>query len=51
MDESSIDDAECRKKVVSRRKVVGVIRPLVNTVGLQLEIGKLLQETLLVSVL
>ena len=36
-DESGTDDAECRRKKASARKVVGAIRSLVNARGLQLE--------------
>ena len=51
LDESGRVEAECRRKVVSGRKVAGAIRFLVNTRGLQLECTRVLHETLLVPVL
>ena len=51
MDESGIDEAECNRKVVSRRRVASVIRSLVNARDLQLESPRALHETLLVPVL
>ena len=44
-------DAECRMKVVNRRKVAAAIRSLVNDSGQQLECSRVLNETLLVPVL
>ena len=38
-------------KVVSGRRVVGIIRSLVNTRRLQLECARVLQESLLIPVL
>ena len=37
MDESGTDGADCNRKVASGRRVVGVIRALVNVRDLQLE--------------
>ena len=37
LNESGMDDAECRRKIARERRVAGVIRDLVNTRGLQLE--------------
>ena len=37
LDESGTEDAECSKRVVSERKVVGVISSLVNARDLELE--------------
>ena len=51
LDESDADDAECRRKVASGRKVAGVIRSLFNARGLQLERARVLLERLLVPVL
>ena len=48
---SGTDEAECRRKVPSRRRVEGAIRSLVNFRGLQLERAKVLAESLLVPVL
>ena len=45
------NEAERRRKVVSERRVVGAIRFLVSTRGLQLECARVLHETLLVPVL
>ena len=49
--ESSTDGAECRRKVVSRRRVLGAIGCLVNARGPQLKCSSALQEALLVAVL
>ena len=38
MDETGTDEAECSRKMASRRKVAGAIRSLVNDRSLQLEI-------------
>ena len=51
MDESGTDEAECSKKVASRRRVAGAIRSLVNAMCLQLECARVLHESLLVLVL
>ena len=51
LNESSTDDAECRRKVASGRKFEGAIRSFVNTRGLQLECARVLQEGLLVPTL
>ena len=51
MEESGTDEAECRRKVVSGRRVAGAFRSLVNARGLQLEFGRVLHETLLVPVI
>ena len=51
LDESGTDDAECHKKVVSRRRVAGSIRSLVNATGLQLESARVLHETFLMPIL
>ena len=51
LDESGTDEAECSRKVASGRRVAGAIRSLVNARSLQLECGKVLHESLLVSVL
>ena len=45
-DGSSIDVAECRRKVASGRKIANAIRALVNSRGMQLEYARLLQEAL-----
>ena len=37
LDESGIDGAECSRKVIHGRRVVGAIRYLVNARGLKLE--------------
>ena len=50
MDELGTDEAECSRKVVSRRRVAGAIRSLVNN-RLQLECAWVLHESLLVLVL
>ena len=50
LDESGIDDAECRRRVEIGRKVAGVIRSLVNVRSLQLECTRALHEALLVPV-
>ena len=42
---------QCRRKVVSGRRVAGSIRPLVNAVDFQLEFATVLHKTLLVPVL
>ena len=51
MDKSGIDGADCKMKVVSRRRVAGAIRSLVNARDLQLECARVLHETLLVLAL
>ena len=51
LDESGIYSTEWCKKVVSRRKVVGTIRSLVNARNLQLECGRVLHEVMLMPIL
>ena len=51
LDESGTDETECHRKVVSRRRVAGIIRSLVNARSLQHECARVLHETLLVPVL
>ena len=51
MDESGTHGVKCSRKVASGRKVAGAIRSLVNAMDLQLECGRVLHKTLLVSVL
>ena len=51
MDESGTDWAECNRKVVSVRRVVGAIRSLGSVRDLQLECARFLYETFLVPVL
>ena len=41
LDESGTDGEDCSRKVVSRRRVAGVIRSLVNARDLQLECASL----------
>ena len=41
LDESSMDGAECSRKVVSGRRVAGAIRSLVNARDLQFECASL----------
>ena len=50
-DESGIDEAECRRTVVSGRRVEGAIRSLVNARSLQLECARVVYKSLLVYVL
>ena len=50
-DESDTDEAECSRKVVSGRRVAGVIGSLVSARSLQLEFARVLHESLLVPVL
>ena len=47
MNESGTDEAECSRKMASGRRVVNVIRPLVNTRSLKLESARVLHESLL----
>ena len=47
LEESGIDEADCRRKVASGRRVGGTIRSLVNTKGLKLDCAKVLRESLL----
>ena len=49
--ESGTDKAECSRKVMSRRRVVGAIRSLINARSLQLDYIRVLHESLLVPVL
>ena len=51
LDESCTDEAKCRRKVASGRRVAGGIRSLVNASDLQIECSRVLLETLLVLVL
>ena len=49
--ESGTHEAECRKKVVSGRRVASAIGSMVNARSLQLECARVLHESLLVPVL
>ena len=51
LDISGTDEAECRRKVASGRRVAGAIQSLVNVRGLQLKCAWVLHESLLVPVL
>ena len=51
LDESDTYKAVCSRKVVSGRRVAGVIRSLDNAWSLQLECGRVLHESLLVPVI
>ena len=51
LNESGTDDAECRSKVDSGKKVAGAIKPMVNGRDLQLECARALHYGLLVPVL
>ena len=51
LDESGTDEAECHRKVASRRRVAVAIRSLVNVRGLHLKCDRVLHETLLLPVL
>ena len=51
LEESSTDEAECSRNLVSGRRVAGALRSLVNARRMQLECGSVLHETLLVPVL
>ena len=51
LDESGTDEAKCSRNVVSRGRVAGVIRSLVNASSLQLEYARALHVSLLVPVL
>ena len=51
LDESGTDEAECRRKVASGRRVAGAIRSLTNARSLQLDCARVLHESLLVPVL
>ena len=51
LDESGTDGAECRRKVVNGRRVVGAIRSLVNAWDIQLDWVRVLHETWLLPVL
>ena len=50
LDESSTDEAECSRKLASRRRVPGVIKSLVNAKDLQFKCARVLHQTLLVPV-
>ena len=47
LDESGTDGEEFSRKVTSWRRVVGVIRSLVNAMSLQLECARVLHELFL----
>ena len=51
LDKSGTDEAECSRKVASGRRLVGVIRFLVNARDLQYQWDRILHDTLLVPVL
>ena len=51
LDESSIDEAKCHRKLASGKRVPGAIRSLVNATGLQLKCASVLHETLHVPIL
>ena len=51
LDESGTDFAEFHRKVVSRRKVVGAIKSLLNVSSLQLEYARVLHKGLRVLIL
>ena len=51
LDESGTNEAECRRKEASRRRIGGAIRSLVNARGLRLECDRVLNETLLMPIL
>ena len=51
LNESSTDEAECRRKLAKGKRVGGAIRSLVLARGLQLECARVLHETLFVPVL
>ena len=50
LDEAGTELAECSRKVVSKRRVAGAIRSLVNAADLQSECARAMHETLLVPV-
>ena len=49
LDEFGTDEAKCRRKVVSGRRVTGAIRSLVNTNGLQFECSRVLHGSFVAS--
>ena len=49
-DESGTDETEFRRKVASRRRVIGDIRSLVNATCLQLKCASVLHELLPVPI-
>ena len=51
LDESSKDEAECRRKVASGSRIAGAIRSPVYGRGMQLECVRVLRESLFVPVL
>ena len=51
LDESGTNEAECSRRVASRRRVAGAISYLVNASGLELECARVLYEILLVPIL
>ena len=48
LNEAGTDEAECRRKVASGRRVAGTIRSMVNSRSLELECGRVLHEPFLV---
>ena len=50
MDESGTDEAECRRKLASGKRVAGTIGSLVNARSLMIECARVLHELLLVLV-
>ena len=51
LDKSSSDRTECCRKVATGRKVLGVIRSLLNARSLKLECSRVLQEGLFMVIL
>ena len=51
LDESVTDEAECRRKLTSGRRVTSAINSLVKARNLQLEFPRVLNESLMVPVL
>ena len=51
LDESGADEAVCHRKVASGRRVAIALRSFINARGLQLEYARVLNESLLMSVL
>ena len=50
LDESGTDEAKCRRKVASGRRVAGAIRSLVNVRGLQLQCAWVFHESILLGI-
>ena len=48
LDLSGTDETECCRTVVSRRRVAGAIRSLVNDIGLQVDCARVLHGSFLV---